>query len=836
MSYLQDYGRRLIANGYDIIPLKPGSKHPTLTNWTNRNAEEEIDSWIAGPMRNWGIGVRSKCNPAIDIDCEDAEVVRSIVRAITSITGRVRAYRIGRAPRVLLIFRTDEPFKKLASSKYEDTLLGTENRIEILGEGQQFAAFHIHPGTGKAYTWPGQSPASCDSASLTSISLDQASQIIEAFEAIASEQVRLGRWARVSESTALASPVTTENWLVSHRAPDATDAAKIRSALEILNADDYDRWLQVGMILHHQYNGDEDGCEAWLEWSRKSEKFAGESDCRYRWERFTSETRASTVTIGTLFHWAEEARGEQASDAMAEVERIIASCDDFHSLLAGHCARAVRQWLDLFPLYRDRVVDLVKRRGRVLSGSPVSIETVRKALKSDRKAKPDESTALYPWAEPYAWLADEDKFFNLQTRIAWTRQSFDAAYNRLVLDGEKAVSAARIALEEAKIPHLEGARYMPGADPIFNLNGLNYANRYNPDDGAVLPECLSEADQNARKMFAKHVSTLIPREADRRVFIDYLTYVVQNPGKKVNFAILLQGQEGDGKSFFAEMMGLILGPSNCRVTNGQSIEEKYTDWAEGSQLCFVEEIKLHGVSGYETLNKFKEYVTNKTVVVRKMHRAPYSTPNVTSYVLLTNYRDALPLSVTDTRYYVIFSRWQTPQELEAWQQENPGFFDDLYDSMRAAPGALRKWFLERDISPDFHADHRAPKSVGKEEMARLSKDDVAVHIQDIVENCGKGEFGKNEELLSSTWLMWNWNFDGSGLSRPAGRRLNTVLMREGWNQVKIRTNESAETDRISVGNRNHRFWTKQRGGLKLDNSGGQVSDLLITTYETDIPL
>lgn len=832
MSYLQDYGRRLIANGYNITPIKPGTKHPSLTNWTNRNAEEEIDSWLAGPMRDWGVGILTRHNPAIDIDCEDAEVVRNIVRAITAITGRVRAYRIGRAPRVLLIFRTDEPFKKLASSKYEDTLLGTENRIEILGEGQQFAAFHTHPGTGKAYQWPCISPAACASESLTSISLVQAQQIIEAFEAIASKQVRLGRWRVVSESTALANPVTTENWLVSHRTPDATDDAKIHSALEILGADDYDRWLQVGMILHHQYNGDDDGYEAWLEWSRKSEKFAGESDCRYRWERFTSETRASTVTVGTLFHWAEEARGEQASDAMAEVERIIASCDDFHSLLAGHCARAVRQWLDLFPLYRDRVVDLVKRRGRVLSGSPVSIETVRKALKTDRKAKPDESTALYPWAEPYVYVSDDDKFFHREKRIGYTKSAFEAEFGRFLDEDE---SAAFVALRKAKIPCVEGARYLPGQDSMFTMEGLTYVNRYDPTAGAILPERLSETDKNARSMFAKHVSTLIPREADRRVFIDYLTYVIQNPGKKVNFAILLQGQESDGKSFFAEMMAKILGPSNVNFINGAALEEKYSPWAEGSQICFIEEIKLHGVSGHEILNRFKPYITNETISIRRMQKDIYQAPNVTSYVLFTNYRDALPLSLHDTRYYVIFSRWETPEQLAAWKAANPRFFHELFSSMKENAGSLRKWFLERDISPDFNPEERAPQSSSKAEMARLSRDDVAVHIQDIVENKG-GEFGKNEELMSSTWLLWNWNFDGSGLSRPGGRRLATVLMREGWSQVKLRTSDKTETDRISVGNRSHRFWTKLSGGLLLDNSEGEVSGKLITTYETDSPI
>lgn len=834
MSYLEQYGRQLIAGGYSIIPLKPGSKHPTLTNWTNRDCKNEIDAWLDGPMRTWGVGILAKHNPAIDIDCDDPDVVRQVFRAVREIVGDCRAYRIGRAPRVLLVFRTDEPFKKLRSAKYED-LLERTNQVEILADGQQFAAYHIHPGTGKPYSWPAGGPAEILSDELPLLTRVHAEKIIEAFEQIAQEQVSMGKFWKVFENTSLATPQTTENWLISHKSAQHTEREKIVESLKLLSANDYDRWLQVGMILHHQFNGGNDGYQIWEDWSRTSQSFSSSDDCLYRWERFTSDTRASTVTVGSLFHWAEQARNEQAGNAILEVERLVAGCDSFGDLLGGRGAEYLRGWLDLYPLYRDRVVDLVKRRGRVLSGSPVSVETVRKALKSKgKKEKKDES--IYPWAEPYVYAADEDRFFNLSSRVAWTRTAFDAAFNRLLVSEDGGpVSAARVALESAKIPHVEGVRYLPGAEPVFNLNGLPYANSYNPDEGAVVPMGMSPADLKARSMFARHLQTLIPDPDDCRTFIDFLTFVVQNPGKRLNFAIILRGVEGDGKSFFRGLMQLVLGPNNCSSVQGTYLEEKFTGWAEGSQLCFIEEIKMHGVSGYETMNKFKEYVTNDMVTIRKMHRVPYSAPNVTSYIMLTNYQDALPISVEDTRYYPIFSRWESQAEFQAWRDENPTFFHDLFDSVQASPGSIRKWFLERDISPGFDPSNRAPKGKGKALMAGYARDDLAEHIQDIIE-CKGGDYGKNEELVSSTWILWNWNFDGSGLSKPAGRRLNTIMRREGWLQVKVLKDEKTEIDRISINDRMHRLWTKNRMSTKIDNRWERSSKLLASVYSGEEPI
>jgi hypothetical protein len=61
--------------------------------------------------------------------------------------GQTELMRIGKAPKALYLYRTNEPFTKISM-----------HPIEVLGVGQQFVAYAIHPETGKPYEWPFSGP------------------------------------------------------------------------------------------------------------------------------------------------------------------------------------------------------------------------------------------------------------------------------------------------------------------------------------------------------------------------------------------------------------------------------------------------------------------------------------------------------------------------------------------------------------------------------------------------------------------------------------------------------------------------------------------------------
>lgn len=63
--------------------------------------------------------------------------------------------------------------------------------------------------------------------------------------------------------------------------------AALTEALYKLDPDSsYDDWLRIGMALHHEYNGSQDGFNEWLHWSERGVKFAGVNDLHSHWRSF----------------------------------------------------------------------------------------------------------------------------------------------------------------------------------------------------------------------------------------------------------------------------------------------------------------------------------------------------------------------------------------------------------------------------------------------------------------------------------------------------------------------------------------------------------------------
>ncbi|MBC8745798.1 MULTISPECIES: AAA family ATPase [Paraburkholderia] len=81
------------------------------------------------------------------------------------------------------------------------------------------------------------------------------------------------------------------------------------------NADEWNRarWLKLGMILHHQFDGSDEGLELWDTWSAKDERVTADGElmyqpglCEREWESFGRTT--NVATIGTLVMWVNEVR------------------------------------------------------------------------------------------------------------------------------------------------------------------------------------------------------------------------------------------------------------------------------------------------------------------------------------------------------------------------------------------------------------------------------------------------------------------------------------------------------------------------------------------------
>jgi len=88
---------------------------------------------------------------------------------------------------------------------------------------------------------------------------------------------------------------------------DATDD-QVREYVNALDPDlSYPEWRNVGMALHHQYNGDEEGLEIWREWSTGGSKYKGSEDLDRKWASFSRPREGRPISFATVIKMAQDA-------------------------------------------------------------------------------------------------------------------------------------------------------------------------------------------------------------------------------------------------------------------------------------------------------------------------------------------------------------------------------------------------------------------------------------------------------------------------------------------------------------------------------------------------
>jgi hypothetical protein len=149
------------------------------------------------------------------------------------------------------------------------------HRIEVLGDGQQFVAFGIHPDTGRPYAWPDVSPLDLEWQDLPPIDAESAARFVAEAEDMLVHRFgarpkaggtrprrAAGRWNPGSAPRAAGDP--TEAWFV------------LEALANLQNDDrDYDTWVQVAYGLKAALG--EAGCKPFEAWSRQSRKYDAET-------------------------------------------------------------------------------------------------------------------------------------------------------------------------------------------------------------------------------------------------------------------------------------------------------------------------------------------------------------------------------------------------------------------------------------------------------------------------------------------------------------------------------------------------------------------------------
>lgn len=795
-GYLARFGAALIDNGYQIIPIQRGKKAPGFDGWQkSRSTKPQLDDWLANGHRNSGVGILTKHTPAIDIDVLDDEAAERLENWVKENINFNAPVRIGQFPKRLMLFKTDEPFRKMRSALYRDEF-GDIHRIEVLCDGQQFVAYHKHPNTGRPYHWTDENltPLTVPATELPSLTTDQVKALFDFFDELAQEfGWELERPARRPTK----GEIDHDNPFIEDSQPIEISDDELRARLLLVpGAEEYDTWLQVGMALYHQYDGDEIGLKLWHEWSESADNYDPDALDR-RWSNFAiSGKRRAPVTARFILRLSKEAVARTTAEKILELRDAFISAKD---LVEWDRARQQAQDAEIDSLARASLATIAKEAHEKITGARISLVEIKKAI----AYKPKRSEKTPQWCRPWVYDTSDDRFFHTGMKIATTQQGFNAMYDREaltkadVLEGRMTPSnsASTLALNVYKIPIVQGRRYEPGRDPIFHKADGVFANTYPEHEVPPIPEKLLPRDKRNIKRVQQHLAHLLEREEEQRMFLDWLSWVAQNPGQHVNYAILLQGVEGDGKSFWGHLMKEVMGVSNVRMVNAQILESDFTDWAVGQCLTCIEEVRLIKPNNkYEVLNRIKPFITNDVIEVHPKGKAPYNALNTTSYLLFSNYKDALPIDDDSRRYLILFSRWQSKEKLDRFKADNPDYYERLYKAIEESAPALRKWLIEHEQSEDFNPKGDAPVTPARAFMIRQSQPEFIQNLNDLIDD-EVSPFISHDLLelsvLSDTMV-------GIGLDFPAPKAIAAMLQRYGWEFL----------GRVKIAGEVRRFWTR----------------------------
>lgn len=169
----------LKAGGYSPLPID--GKRPPMRDWSSLTAsDDDIKGWDRAFPYAASTGILTRATPALDIDItneEAAEAVEALVRERFEEHGYFLV-RIGRAPKRAILFRTDEPFRKISAELISPNG-GSGQKLEFLCDGQQLVAFGLHKETKQPYRWHGGEPGTIKREDLPYVHAEQARQLVK---------------------------------------------------------------------------------------------------------------------------------------------------------------------------------------------------------------------------------------------------------------------------------------------------------------------------------------------------------------------------------------------------------------------------------------------------------------------------------------------------------------------------------------------------------------------------------------------------------------------------------------------------------------------------------
>lgn len=298
------------------------------------------------------------------------------------------------------------------------------------------------------------------------------------------------------------------------------------------------------------------------------------------------------------------------------------------------------------------------------------------------------------WFERFAYIQDDESYFDMQDRREISRQTFNALFRHIPcksIHGKNPKIEASVSFDENRqtmgAKALVGITYAAGESVIVARDGDLYGNRWRDarpafGSGDVTP-------------WLEHCRALVPNADELEHIFDVMAFKVQHPEIKINHAILHGGDQGSGKdTMWAPFIWAVCGPhlKNRGLLDNDTMSSQF-GYALESEILILNELKEPDAKERRALaNKLKPIIAAppEMLTVNRKGLHPYQMANRVFVLAFSN--DPVPISLDsqDRRWFCVWShapRMSAESAEKMWKWYKAGGF-----------ASIGGWLASRDVS------------------------------------------------------------------------------------------------------------------------------------------
>jgi Family of unknown function (DUF5906) len=274
---------------------------------------------------------------------------------------------------------------------------------------------------------------------------------------------------------------------------------------------------------------------------------------------------------------------------------------------------------------------------------------------------------------------------------------------------------------------------------IVTRNGQRFVNTY----------LLLDIERKAgdASPFLNHLAKVLPNERDAKILLSYMAACVQHQGFKFQWAPLLQGVEGNGKTLFSRCVQQAVGPRYTHWAKASELGKNFNAWMTGKVFYAVEDIYVQD-SKMEVMEALKPMISGAEIEIELKGVDKVTADICGNFMFNSNHQDAIRKTKNDRRFCVLFTAQQKAEDLSR-DGMGPGspYFPNLYNTWLEKEGGyaivnelLHTYEIPAEFNPAGDC-HRAPITSSTHEAIEASLGGVEQDILEAIEEEKQGFCG-----------------------------------------------------------------------------------------------